>query len=177
MKNNTNKANVNELYPVVRFRDMLSKKIYPRLDKESREYINGNLVSLLQRDPSGLNREGVVNFDALMLHVLNGIKFTKKKNLKFFQMVFSTFDISGKNEISFRNFLDIYQIVEVEGGILLKHDLELLKIEFCNFVGEVYNKKKTPKKKLKIEQFMNMCLTLGIFTKSKLLGKPAKVNV
>lgn len=77
-----------DLQPLIRCESMLKKKIYPRIGREAQNILRKEMVSLLEKDPGGVNKEGVINFDSMMIQVFNALKINKERNSSFYKTVF-----------------------------------------------------------------------------------------
>lgn len=80
---------------------MLLQLIYPLLAKEAQEYLEKELERIITKDERGQNKDGIVDFDLLMLKVFASISLSKKSNLEHYQIVFSSFDIQDQGLLGF----------------------------------------------------------------------------
>ena len=81
--------------PMVRAREMLQHFEYPVLSRDSQERLARELEEASCADDRGQNKDGVVDFDLLMLKAFNAISLSRRSNLDHYSAVFSSFDILG----------------------------------------------------------------------------------
>jgi hypothetical protein len=82
-----------DYYPVIRCQDLLDKKIYPLLDEQSRKELTQKMYTLAFTDPSSANKDGIVDFDLLMLKVINLVKTNKDNNREYYKALFLAFNL------------------------------------------------------------------------------------